>query len=37
MLSQHAFIQSAEPLATLSPLVKAARHARAEERRNKGN
>jgi len=34
---QHAFIQTAEPLATLSPLVKAARVARAEERKNKGN
>ncbi|KAK4995673.1 signal transducing kinase of the PAK [Elasticomyces elasticus] len=35
-LLKHAFIQTAEPLATLSPLVKAARLARAEERRNKG-
>lgn len=34
---QHAFIQTAEPLATLAPLVKAARLARAEEKRNKGN
>ena len=34
---QHAFIQTAEPLATLAPLVKAARLARAEERKNKGN
>ncbi|WPH02388.1 Hypothetical protein R9X50_00525100 [Acrodontium crateriforme] len=36
-LLKHAFIQTAEPLATLAPLVKAARLARAEERRNKGN
>ncbi|KAF2227467.1 kinase-like domain-containing protein [Elsinoe ampelina] len=36
-LLKHAFIQTAEPLATLSPLVKAARIARAEERKNKGN
>ncbi|KAK5113276.1 hypothetical protein LTR62_003613 [Meristemomyces frigidus] len=36
-LLKHAFIQTAEPLATLSPLVRAARVARAEERRNKGN
>lgn len=35
-LLQHAFIQTAEPLATLAPLVKAARLARAEERKNKG-
>ncbi|PNS15050.1 Serine/threonine-protein kinase SMU1 [Sphaceloma murrayae] len=35
-LLKHAFIQTAEPLATLSPLVKAARIARAEERKNKG-
>lgn len=34
---QHAFIQTAEPLATLAPLVKAARLARIEERKNKGN
>lgn len=33
---QHPFIQTAEPLATLAPLVKAARQARAEERRKKG-
>ncbi|KAM0723955.1 hypothetical protein Q7P37_000946 [Cladosporium fusiforme] len=36
-LLKHAFIQTAEPLATLSPLVKAARVARAEERKNKGS
>ncbi|GAB1732200.1 hypothetical protein NU195Hw_g7985t1 [Hortaea werneckii] len=36
-LLKHAFIQTAEPLATLAPLVKAARLARAEERRNKGS
>ncbi|KAK0964857.1 signal transducing kinase of the PAK [Friedmanniomyces endolithicus] len=36
-LLKHGFIQTAEPLATLAPLVKAARLARAEERRNKGN
>ncbi|CZT25300.1 related to serine/threonine-protein kinase ste-20 [Ramularia collo-cygni] len=36
-LLKHAFIQTAEPLATLAPLVKAARLARAEEKRNKGN
>ncbi|EMC99514.1 hypothetical protein BAUCODRAFT_571593 [Baudoinia panamericana UAMH 10762] len=36
-LLKHGFIQMAEPLATLAPLVKAARLARAEERRNKGN
>ncbi|KAK6397866.1 hypothetical protein LTR65_005114 [Meristemomyces frigidus] len=36
-LLKHAFIQTAEPLATLAPLVKAARLARAEERRSKGN
>ncbi|KAK5153281.1 signal transducing kinase of the PAK [Oleoguttula sp. CCFEE 6159] len=36
-LLKHPFIQTAEPLATLSPLVKAARRARAEERHNKGN
>ncbi|KAF2209319.1 hypothetical protein CERZMDRAFT_114004 [Cercospora zeae-maydis SCOH1-5] len=35
-LLKHAFIQTAEPLATLAPLVKAARLARAEERKNKG-
>ncbi|GAB7354006.1 hypothetical protein MBLNU459_g4597t1 [Dothideomycetes sp. NU459] len=33
----HPFIQTAEPLATLSPLVRAARVARAEERRSKGS
>ncbi|EME88094.1 uncharacterized protein MYCFIDRAFT_48302 [Pseudocercospora fijiensis CIRAD86] len=36
-LLKHAFIQTAEPLATLAPLVKAARLARAEERKNKGS
>nr|ACS91347.1 serine/threonine-protein kinase [Zymoseptoria tritici] len=36
-LLKHAFIQTAEPLATLAPLVKAARLARIEERKNKGN
>ncbi|KAF2767278.1 Pkinase-domain-containing protein [Teratosphaeria nubilosa] len=36
-LLKHGFIQTAEPLATLAPLVKAARLARAEERRTKGN
>jgi len=36
-LLKHAFIQTAEPLATLAPLVKAARVARAEERKNKGS
>ncbi|KAF2173034.1 hypothetical protein M409DRAFT_62665 [Zasmidium cellare ATCC 36951] len=36
-LLKHGFIQTAEPLATLAPLVKAARLARAEERKNKGN
>ncbi|KAF2149403.1 Pkinase-domain-containing protein [Myriangium duriaei CBS 260.36] len=35
-LIRHAFIQTAEPLATLSPLVKAARQARNEERLAKG-
>lgn len=35
-LIRHAFIQTAEPLATLSPLVKAARRARNEERAAKG-
>ncbi|GME23651.1 PAK-box/P21-Rho-binding protein [Neofusicoccum parvum] len=35
-LLTHPFIQTAEPLATLAPLVKAARQARAEERRKKG-
>lgn len=34
---QHAFIQMADPLVTLAPLVKAARIARAEEKKNKGN
>lgn len=32
----HPFIQTAEPLNTLAPLVHAARKARAEERRKKG-
>ncbi|KAF2202806.1 Pkinase-domain-containing protein [Delitschia confertaspora ATCC 74209] len=32
----HPFIQTAEPLNTLAPLVMAARKARAEERRKKG-
>ncbi|CAE7211940.1 hypothetical protein PTT_13099 [Pyrenophora teres f. teres 0-1] len=32
----HPFIQTAEPLGTLAPLVQAARKARAEERRKKG-
>ncbi|KAK3074701.1 signal transducing kinase of the PAK [Teratosphaeriaceae sp. CCFEE 6253] len=36
-LLKHAFIQAAEPLATLAPLVRAARQARAEEKRAKGN
>ncbi|KAF2719181.1 Pkinase-domain-containing protein [Polychaeton citri CBS 116435] len=36
-LLKHSFIQTAEPLATLAPLVKAARLARAEERKQKGN
>ncbi|KAK5702038.1 signal transducing kinase of the PAK [Elasticomyces elasticus] len=36
-LLKHGFIQTAEPLATLAPLVKAARLARAEEKRSKGN
>ncbi|KAK3673941.1 signal transducing kinase of the PAK [Recurvomyces mirabilis] len=35
--SAHDLLKTAEPLATLSPLVRAARVARAEERRNKGN
>lgn len=35
-VSQHPFIQTAEPLNTLAPLVLAARKARAEERRKKG-
>ncbi|KAK0265845.1 signal transducing kinase of the PAK [Friedmanniomyces endolithicus] len=35
--SAHDLLKTAEPLATLAPLVKAARLARAEERRNKGN
>ncbi|KAK5131244.1 hypothetical protein LTR08_001213 [Meristemomyces frigidus] len=35
-LLKHAFIQTAEPLATLAPLVRAARIARADERRAKG-
>ncbi|KAF2117154.1 kinase-like domain-containing protein [Lophiotrema nucula] len=32
----HPFIQTAEPLSTLAPLVSSARKARAEERRKKG-
>ncbi|RYN90404.1 Serine/threonine-protein kinase ste20 [Alternaria tenuissima] len=32
----HPFIQTAEPLGTLAPLVQSARKARAEERRKKG-
>jgi p21-activated kinase 1 len=32
----HPFIQTAEPLSTLSPLVSSARKARQEERRKKG-
>ncbi|USP79542.1 hypothetical protein yc1106_06816 [Curvularia clavata] len=32
----HPFIQTAEPLSTLAPLVQSARKARAEERRKKG-
>ncbi|KAJ4298942.1 signal transducing kinase of the PAK [Kalmusia sp. IMI 367209] len=35
-LLTHPFIQTAEPLNTLAPLVHAARKARAEERRKKG-
>ncbi|KAH0372540.1 serine/threonine protein kinase, partial [Aureobasidium melanogenum] len=35
-LLMHQFIQGAEPLATLAPLVRSARAARAEERKNKG-
>ncbi|CAI6331719.1 unnamed protein product [Periconia digitata] len=35
-LLTHPFIQTAEPLNTLAPLVLAARKARAEERRKKG-
>ncbi|KAI9672995.1 MAG: signal transducing kinase of the PAK [Caeruleum heppii] len=35
-LLRHQFIQGAEPLATLAPLVKAARAARQQERANKG-
>ena len=34
--SQHPFIQTSEPLNTLSPLVISARKARAEERKKKG-
>jgi p21-activated kinase 1 len=34
--AQHPFIQTAEPLNTLAPLVQSARKARAEERRKKG-
>jgi hypothetical protein len=33
---QHPFIQTAEPLNSLAPLVLSARKARAEERRKKG-
>lgn len=33
---QHPFIQTAEPLSSLAPLVSSARKARAEERRKKG-
>lgn len=33
---QHPFIQTAEPLSTLAPLVQSARKARQEERRKKG-
>jgi p21-activated kinase 1 len=36
MVFQHPFIQTAEPLNTLAPLVLSARKARAEERRKKG-
>ncbi|KAF2804722.1 Pkinase-domain-containing protein [Mytilinidion resinicola] len=35
-LLKHPFIQTAEPLNTLAPLVRSARQARAEERRKKG-
>ncbi|OCK81646.1 Pkinase-domain-containing protein [Lepidopterella palustris CBS 459.81] len=35
-LLKHPFIQTAEPLNTLAPLVHSARKARAEERRKKG-
>ncbi|KAF1809721.1 Pkinase-domain-containing protein [Eremomyces bilateralis CBS 781.70] len=35
-LLTHAFIQTAEPLSNLAPLVDAARNARIEERRKKG-
>ncbi|KAI4730288.1 serine/threonine protein kinase [Aureobasidium sp. EXF-10728] len=35
-LLMHQFIQGAEPLVTLAPLVRSARSARAEERKNKG-
>jgi hypothetical protein len=35
-LIQHPFIQTAEPLNTLAPLVLSARKARAEEKRKKG-
>ena len=34
-MSQHGFIATAEPLIGLAPLVKAARMARAEEKKNK--
>jgi len=33
---QHPFIQSAEPLRSLAPLVKAARIARQQERQERG-
>ncbi|KAF2755720.1 Pkinase-domain-containing protein [Pseudovirgaria hyperparasitica] len=36
-LLKHPFIQTAEPLNSLAPLVRAARQARAEERRKKGS
>ncbi|KAI9712820.1 MAG: signal transducing kinase of the PAK [Bogoriella megaspora] len=35
-LLMHPFIETSEPLSTLSALVRAARQARADERRNKG-
>ena len=33
---QHPFIQTAEPLNTLAPLVLSARKARADEKKKKG-
>ena len=33
---QHEFMQMAEPLINLAPLVKAARNSRAQERAEKG-